>query len=268
MTKIKILARTSSLHQSEHARAMALGLSEIGVDSKIVSYPHELDTRYVAVWGWRQGKELRERGHDVLVMERGYIGDRFKYTSLGWNGLNGYATFPSYEYDAGNRFRDHGGIIKPWSKEGHYTLIMGQVRNDASLKGLDLTSWYQDIADSIRKERQIDVRFRPHPESVRRGGYTNIPGIENISGSLEEALSGSLFTVAYNSNSCLDSILAGKPCLAGDKGTMAWDLCMRGIKKISYPERESTVHRIAWTQWTLGEIASGLPLKKIMEMKL
>ena len=262
---ITILASQRSPHQMEHARAMGEGFGQIGVKSYLVSDYRQVKTKNVTTWGWRIGSELYEKGHNVLVQERGYIGDRFKYTSLGWNGLNGHAIFPTYSYDEGKRFYEHGGFLKPWKKDGDYIVILGQVKNDASLQGKDLTSWYYNTAKQLEKIHSLPVYFRPHPEAGRRGGYNHIEGISNMGGTLEECLSRAKFTVAYNSNSCLDSVLNGVPCYAGDEGTMAYDMCMGDMYAVETPSRELKAYAIAWTQWTLDEIRSGLPLKRLMK---
>lgn len=251
---------------SDHRALLAMGLRNNGVECvEIIGTIPPPNCKTVACWGWKRGKALRDKGYNVLIMERGYIGDRFKYTSLGWNGLNNYATFPSYPDDGGERFNKHGGIIKPWKRHGEYILILGQVRGDASLKDYDVSRWYGEIAIKAKEIYNLPVYFRPHPESVRRGGYFSVNGIENMGGSLQEAMSGALFTIAYNSNSCLDSILSGVPCFAGDRGTMAWELCMPKINELIYPERERIAHSIAWTQWTQEEISSGFALKGLFE---
>lgn len=251
---------------SAHRESLIAGMRALGVAVKEPPYYGDIRTKHVSCWGWRRGDVLRARGYEVLVMERGYIGDRFKYTSLGWNGLNNYAEFPQYPDDGGERFKSMGGVIKPWKKGGDYILILGQVRGDASLQRKDIAPWYQAVAAAAKKYHNLPVYFRPHPDSKRRGGYRGIEGIVNLEkGSLEAALDGALFSIAYNSNSCLDSVLAGVPCYAGDRGTMAHDLCMNDWKVLFYPSREKVVHHIAFTQWSQEEIRSGEALKKIVE---
>lgn len=227
-----------------------------------------LGVNKVCVWGWKMGARYRQKGFDVLVMERGYIGDRFKYTSLGWNGLNNYATFPEYPDDGGKRFHEHGGIIKPWKKEGDYILILGQVPGDQSLKGRSLIPWYTEMARKAAYKYRLPVHFRPHPDCAKKGIKQIIPGTKPSTGTLEEALAGAKFSIAYNSNSCLDSILAGVPCVAGDKGTMAWELCSKSVNNIIYPDREKIVHAIAWKQWSPEELQEGIPLKGLLECGL
>lgn len=262
--KLTILASPNSFHQTQHQKALSEGLLVYGIESIFgVNYSRP-ETKDVACWGWRVGQDLRNAGYNVFVMERGYIGDRFKYSSLGWNGLNNYADFPAFS-DDGQRFHSQGGVIKPWKSDGNYILILGQVKNDASLKGLDLTEWYLSTAQKCKELYNLPVYFRPHPEAKRRSGYNSVYGIENLDGDLNTAIQGALFTVAYNSNSCLDSILSGVPCYAGDKGTMAYDLCMKDISQLVYPDRERVVFDIACKQWSLDEISTGEALKGHIE---
>lgn len=259
-----IIASLRAKHQLDHQDALAEGLSKFGVKAKRAHSLSQVDTKYVACWGWRKGKELRERGYDVLVMERGYIGNRFLYTSLGWNGLNGHASFFQHEYDGLKRFKEHGGILKPWKTGGESALILGQVPNDASLQGKNMMPWYEDMARQIRLAHDIPVYFRPHPDVRRKGIVQNVKGAVLSTGTLQEALEDAAFVCSYNSNSLCDAIINGVPAYAGDKGTMVYDLCSHDIGKIIMPDREKTLAQIAWTQWTMDEIKSGEALKGIV----
>lgn len=260
---ISIIASHRAKHQVTHQEALAEGLSALGISSILCESISQVRTKYVACWGWRLGKKLRDLGHEVLVMERGYIGDRFKYTSLGWNGLNGHAEFPEYPKDNGERFREHGGEIKPW-KEGRYALILGQVPKDASLQGKDLIPWYRQKAKEAKEIHGIDSYFRQHPDCKRKGIRQLVKGTLTSRTTLQEALEGAKFTIAYNSNSCVDSILAGVPCVAGNKGTMAWDMCGKSVSEIITPEREEWAYSLAWKQWSIEEIRSGYALKGLV----
>lgn len=245
------------------------GLKNIGVDVMRIPYYSTHSERNVICWGYKPKivERFRRFRKNCLVLELGYIGDRTKNISLGWNGLNNYAEFPDILPDGGERFYKHGGKLKPWKKGGDYILILGQVKNDASMRGKDIMPWYIECARRASDIYKIPVYFRPHPESIRRGGYSHIQGISNIDGTLDDVVGGALFTIAWNSNSCLDSIMAGTPCYAGDRGTMAYDLCMQDMSVISKPDREDIVYSIAQKQWTLEELKSGQPFIKALEMK-
>lgn len=261
--EITILSSFRAKHQLIHQEALCAGLEKLGIGAKKSFSEHHVNTKYVACWGWRKGKLLRDRGHDVLVMERGYIGDRFAYTSLGWNGLNGRATFPDYANDGGERFRSHGGEIKPWKRGGDYALILGQVPGDASLRGMDMLPWYQLMARQIHLTHKLPVHFRQHPDLGKKNIIQHVQGTFPSHGTLAEALEGAAFTVCYNSNSSVDSVLAGVPCVVGDAGSMAYEVCGKSITEIIRPPRAAWAYRLAYKQWSMEEIASGLPLRRL-----
>lgn len=231
-------------HQAQHAAALREGLARHGVGRH---------RDFVAVWGWRGGQAYRAAGREVLVLERGYLGDRFAYTSIGWNGLNGRAEFPACPDDGGARFRSMGLALAPWQSGGDYVLIVGQVPGDAALHGKDLRGWY---ADQARKSCGLPVRFRPHPLAHKRGPVWPVPGTTMDRGTLADALAGAAVVVTYNSNAGVDAVVAGRRATCDDEGSMIWGL---------RPEdRERWAHRLAWKQWSLDEIRSGVALEGVV----
>lgn len=250
-----------------HRDMVQIGLRNIGIEPKRAFSNLYIKSRYASVWGWRQSEYLRRKNIDVLVMERGYIGDRFKYTSLGWNGLNGYAQFPDYKYDGLERFHSHGGKIREWKNDGDRIVILGQVPGDASLQGRDLTSWYQNTAAQANKLYGLPVYFRPHPESLKKGIVKDIKNTTRSTGTLKEDLDRALFSIAFNSNALLDSVMYGVPAYAGDRGAMAWDLCSKDLSDIVRPRRDEVLSRISFCQFSSDEIQSGWPIRNLLKMK-
>lgn len=251
-------------HQHDHANALEAGLSSMGIGSRRFHTAMGLKPQTAACWGWRIGKTLRDAGADVLVMERGYLGDRFKWTSLGWNGLNGYASFPEIPDDGGERFNTYfPGLMKPWrTNGGDYVLLIGQVPGDASLKGQDLRPWYAKTAQQAQMRYEIPVVFRPHPLAARRGGVYVVPGTRMQHGSLAEALSKAAVVVSFNSNTTVESVLAGVPTVCMDRGSMAFDMCSHEVQApLVTPDREQWAHQLAHRQFLLSEIRSGAALK-------
>lgn len=245
-------------HQSAHAQALQQGLARHGIASEIVSDVRQATTPVTACWGWRIGKQLRQAGREVLVMERGYLGDRFAWTSLGWNGLNGRAAWPAPQ-DAGERFERHfGHLQRPWRRQDGYALIVGQVQGDAALANVDIDGWYRRAARAM-SDRGFDIRFREHPESVRRGGRTPLAMRSSIlHGSLDQALAGAAVVVTWNSNTGVDAAMAGVPVITCDQGAMAWPVAGHGLDAAPVtPDRAEWCRAMAWRQWTLDEIASG-----------
>ena len=260
--RFTIIAANKSAHQQEHQAALAEGLSKFGITAhKSIAGS---STNLVSCWGWRHGKILRDMGHEVLVMERGYIGDRFSYSSLAWNGLNGLAKFPDKTGCTSERF-DRVGKIRPWKEGGEYVLIMGQVPGDASLRGRNLVPWYEGIAVLAKDFYGLPVKFREHPKSKSRTRprHTQLC----TAGTIQESMDGAAVVVTYNSNSAVDSLLYGVPTIAYDSGSMAWLVANHTIGELINRDREQWAYDLAHKQWTLDEIASGEALKDLLAMK-
>lgn len=262
---LTIVANPRARHQVQHQNALAEGMSAHGIKSIKTRSETHIETDIVACWGWRIGKQLKESGHRVLVMERGYLGDRFSYASLAWNGLNGHAEFPVYPPDP-SRYLIHNIELKPWKQGGDYALILGQVPNDASLQGQDMLPWYNEITQKVKEKYNMPVVFRQHPDLNKRGMNQTIKNAEKSTGTLEDALSEAAFTICFNSNSSVDSVIAGVPCIVGDRGSMAWEMCGHTIDDIVRPDRQAWIENLAWKQWNIDEIKTGKALTGILAM--
>lgn len=266
--KVSIICRPQG-HQNVHAVALDAGLRALGIQTERRNAVSISKADLVACWGWRPGRMYHEAGARVLVMERGYLGDRFAWTSLGFDGLNGRATFPSAPEDGGARFETHHGeLLRPWRSGGDYVLIIGQVPGDAALGGRDLRGWYAEQAKRAALEYHLPVIFRPHPLAPRRGPVYPVPGTIQHKGPLSEALARAAVVVTYNSNTAVESVLAGVPTIAMDRGSMAYEVCAHAIgETLITPDRRAWAHALAWKQWRLEEIASGAALEHVLQLQ-
>lgn len=227
-------------------------------------------------WGWRRGLAIRTANPTlpVLVMERGYVGDRFHWTSLGWNGLNGRAVFPPFPLDA-----DGATIMRRWTESGHdaywqpwykqdvrdphsmgyeksgYALILGQVPSDMACRDISLAYHYRKWESELLSAG-YDVKFRPHPQT--RGREIGISRRRHTSGTLAQDLAGAKFTVSWNSNASVDSVLAGVPSVTLDEGSMAWAVTSHKLSHpVTMPRRTEWAAQLAWCQWQPSELTDG-----------
>lgn len=262
MTRLRIAigSHPTSELQRQHAEALASGIRAHGDEALIVDRadpPAGIDAW--AAWGWRRCEKYRHRAPALLCMERGYIGDRFKWTSLGWGGLNGHADFCVPDNPPGDRFdRNFCQHWRPWKPAGSYVLIMGQVPGDASLRGRDLRPWYVETARAAATAYGLPVYLRPHPAALRRGLWRQVTSVQEMGGPLDHALSMAHVVITWNSNSATDAVLAGVPAVTLDPGAVAWPVSGHEIgERIMPDERLAWARRMAWCQWTIDEIADG-----------
>lgn len=263
-------------HHKPQAAALLSGIRAAGDEAVAVQAHTPLDGfDAVACWGWRIGRERRERYPKLpaLIMERGYVGDRFHWTSLGWNGLNGRATFADAKkqalaLDPYVRFHRNFGHTAPWNQLGYdragYALILGQVQSDQACRNVNLTYQYRAWYGALRTAG-YEVRFRPHPKERRQ--ISGLPKSAYTTGTLAEDLAGAQFTVSWNSNSSVDSVLAGVPGVTFDEGAMAWPVTSHDLRNpVTMPSRTEWAAQLAWCQWEPAELESGAAWRAVREV--
>jgi len=245
--------------------AMYTGLKKMGLNV-ILNTDTNIGSYDIAVcWGWRKGKKESAKGKQVLVMEHGYMINRHKWISLGWNGLNNDANFlndevPSNRWDT--LFKEH---MKPWKEDGKYILLCGQVPGDMSLRGKNLTQWYFETTEKASKFYKLPVIWRPHPLD-KKGALLNIPKTKlDTNKTINESLENAAAIIAFNSNSLINGIMDGVPAVGFDKGTMAWDICSQGIEPLKRPDRDDWGRKMGYTQWNHNELADGTAIKHIFK---
>jgi hypothetical protein len=266
--KLGIIVARHAAHQVETAKALAAGMAVHGDTAEIfnadIQFMARADFDAVCVWGWRRGKVFRDLGFDVLVMERAYLDDRFKWLSLGWNGLNGRAQWP--ENTSAERWEQHfSHLLQGWrqpSGKAKYALLLGQVPSDTACRGIQLQSWLSTVAQRLRMMGR-QVLFRPHPKAP----IVHVPGATvSRRQSLAEDLADAEFAVTFNSNSGVDAVLAGVPTVAHDLGSMAWEVSSHSVdERLVMPDRLGWAHRMAWRQWLPEEIAAGAAWPHVRE---
>lgn len=212
----------------------------------------------LVIWGIRRQDAIARQkaaGGEVLVLERGYLGDRFSWTSASFGGgLNGRGIFRG-PFEDGSRFEKHfGHLMQDWKQGGDYALLIGQVPGDMSIRTVDIEAFYQQSAKALRKHGFPDVRFRSHPKAGHSRGAA---GITRIGGTLAEAMAGASVVMTFNSNTGAEAVLFGKPLIAMDEGSMAWPVAGHQVTEIIRPDRTAWAHRLAWCQWTKDEMLSG-----------
>lgn len=255
-----LLARAS--HQVQWAKAFGDGLVRHGWQVTIAA--DRVPADLMVTWGVRRVLDIeaqrRDRG-EICILERGYLGDRFAWTSVSFGGgLNGRAEFRGLSSDPA-RFETHfPGLLQPWRvAEDGLTLLIGQVPRDMSLNavGGSLARWYRETAAEL-VARGHEVVYRPHPQALRRGMGAGPSGIPVDGGTLADALASAQHVVTFNSNAAVDAVLAGVPATVCDVGSMAWPVASHGIDEPPVrPDRGRWAAELAWKQWTAEEMRSG-----------
>lgn len=257
------------------AHALHSWCISVGLECELVSCPSKMKVpkSTVLVWGWRLGKQLHKLGYRVLVMERGYIGDRMNtWTSIAEGGLNGRGKFHGpFSKDRFSKHHEH--LYKPWNTDGEGVLIIGQTPGDQSLDGVDPLNWADQVCRKIslnKKMRGMPVFYRPHPNVSARGDFRCPKGatLSPKEYTLEQAITNAALVITYSSTSAVESLLSGKPTIAQGECSMAFGFAPASLDDPWHNEpdnRRGWAEMLACKQWTLDEIKSGLPFQFLQD---
>ena len=216
----------------------------------------------------------RQLGKPVIVLEVGGI-QRGTTWKVGLNGINRDAYFGDMAND-GSRASLLSLELKPWSTDGKYILIAGQHDKSLQWQGQQrMSNWFLNTYDEIRKHTERPIIFRPHPrcrlEHIERGlkhVYRQDPvQLRGTYDDFDMGFSDVYCTISYSSNPGIHSILNGVPAFVSNH-SLAYDVAndidfLHNIENPLMPDRTQWLNDYAWTEFTVDEIAQGIPLKRL-----
>jgi len=203
----------------------------------------------------------RKRGAKVIVAENGYLtppGKPGMYALSCW-GHNGAGTFPAPADDS--RWRALGIEAKPWRRDGRHILVAAQ-RGIGSRDMASPHGWHQKTAQKLRALTRRPVVIRPHP-----GCRTQ--GIRPLEADLRDAWA----VVIWSSAVGVHSLVAGVPVFFAAPHWICESAALRAFSLAAAIEsplrddglRAASLARMAGGQWDYQEIATGEPLKGLLE---
>lgn len=248
-------------HHQEWLGAFCDGLDVHGVAYKRLPFDKYEPSDVAVFWGMNQPYILPKHKGDFLLLERGHFQPREVFTSVGWNGLGRRGDYKNKGASSDRYQKYLAHLVKPWREptEG-YTLMLGQVPGDNSIKQYDLKKEYEHACEylKVRYAKEGEVWFRPHPLASDRYAPNNADRI--CRGDLYKELDGAYRFWTLNSTSAVEAVLYGVLGECQDIGAMAYDVSYRANAdwhELPYPDRTKWLNELAYTSWTKEEIASG-----------
>ena len=204
-------------------------------------------------------------GCPVIVAENGYLGrdaeDRQFYAlALGDHNGAGQWTTPGDD-SWGQRWASLDATPAPWrapTPQGHI-LICGQ-RGIGSARMVVANDWRDGVVRRLRTKTKRPIRFRRHPAQA---GPPMPP--------LEEDLAGAWACVIWASTAGVRALILGVPVFYDAPAWICSGAARHGLDRIEEPmtddaRRSVALSRMAWAQWTVEEIASGEPFRRLLAL--
>lgn len=256
-------------------QAIAQGLTAQGHD---VVY-HDPTADVAVIWSmlWtgrmKPNQEVYEafqrQGKSVIVAEVGMI-QRGQTWKIGVNGTG----IGSYNFDnlVPNRATTLGLSLKPWRSGTN--IVIAMQRHDsqqwAGLPGVNV--WLADVVTEIKQHSNRPIIVRPHPRGtcpLPQGCLIDKPKFTfgtYDDFDFDRVLATSHCVLNWNSSPGPQALMAGIPVFVGPDSlasTIAnWDLSQ--IENPPRPDRSAWLEQLAHTEWTVEEIRSGLPFRRLV----
>ena len=255
--EITIHYSSSLSHQIQWANALFKGFKSHGESVRVVKGYEPTECDLAVFWGHSRVKDrIIQAVRHYLVMERWYYGPDFQQISLGFDGLNGRANFLNQDSPPDRREK-WGPELKPWSPEGDYYLVVGQVQADNSCNHVNMRAWYDAKIEDLRQRYDLPVVFRPHPKALAQ----TVKGAHVSNNTLEVDLAGAKGVGTFSSTVGVDALIAGKPVLAYDPISMVYDIAGHHVDFFEWePQRlgrQQWANNLAYCQWSEEEIEAG-----------
>lgn len=243
---------------------------------------NDVDVIWSVLWNGRMApnKQIWDRARSVnkpvVVLEVGHIRRGITW-KVGLNGINRDAFFSS----GGNNNHRASVLalgLKEWKNNSDGPIIIcTQHSKSQQWEGMPpVSNWVIQTIDEIRKHTDRHIIIRPHPRCPLE--LIEIE-FENVSRQVPRRLNGTYddydfrydhawAVINWSSNPAIEAVKSGIPVFTGPS-SLAWDVANQTLESINSPlkpDRQQWLNDLAHTEFTVQEIAQGLPLKQLTNM--
>lgn len=271
--RFKLYREYGALNSQPIFNAVEQGLKLLG--HQIVDKNEDVPVIWSVLWYGRMKpnkfvyEKARSENRPVMIIEVGNL-FRNKTWRISLNHVNGDGVFGNRENldnDRPKKLQINLKNINQNRKPG--VLIAGQHFHSLQWQGMPaLAQWATDTINKIRQFTDRPIIIRPHPRCPFSLSMKNIqikPAIK-IPNSYDD------FDIDYNFH-CVINYNAGPAVRAAIEGTPI--IChttslahpvsdiLENIEKIQLPEREQWFLELCHTEWTVDELKTGLPFRRL-----
>lgn len=273
---VRLYREYGSLNSSPVFDAFEEGAKSLGWD---VNDPEGIPVIWSVLWAGRMApnqrvyQDAKNKNKPVIILEVGNLkrNDTWRISLDNINGNGHFGDSISLDF---SRPRKLGlSLQPPKTKRRREILIATQHQQSHQWKGMPrMDTWAKDTVNHLRQYTDRQIIVRPHPRSPFR---TNIPGAtllfpKRIAGSYDDFDIDYNFhcVINYNSGPAVQAAISGTPIIC-DSSSLAWPVSdsIENIENISLPDREEWFLKLCHTEWTLNEIKTGEPLKRLLIKK-
>ena len=243
--------------------AFTAGFEALGYKMETISKKPRSREDTLILWNLHGSNETLRRDWEansgtVIVAENGFIGQDANGIQLYAIAVHGHCGSGWCPVGYEDRFAKLGIELKPWQEkpDGHI-LICGQ-------RGLGSRAMASPPQFEEKTAKQLGSSGHHKTIKIRKH-----PGLVKPSTTLEQDLEGARVCVVWSSASGVKALTLGIPVVYAAPHWICAGAAGKGLSAVDAPPRDDVarreaMHRMAFAQWTIAEIASGMPFARIM----
>jgi hypothetical protein len=272
--RFRLYREYGALNSAPVFDAFEKGLRSLGHES--VNSNEEVTVIWSVLWHGRMSSNklvydrcIREN-KPVIIIE---VGNLIRNTTwrISLNHINSLGEFGNL-VDLDNARPSKLGVeLKPPSeKRRGEILIATQHEKSLQWQGMpSMKSWTEQMISEIRKRTNRRIIVRPHPRSLFPLKMPNIlvsqpKKIPNTYDDFDIFYNYHC-VINHNSGPAIQAAISGVPIIC-DASSLAGELSSKldDIENVQLPDRTDWFLRLCHTEWTVDEIAQGLPLQRLL----
>jgi len=272
--RFKIFREHGSLNSPPVLDAFENGLKKLG--HKVVDKDEDVAVIWSVLWAGRMMPnrdiyhQRKLQGKPTLIIEVGNLkrGDTWRVCL---NHIHGYGLFGNDENLDENRPNKLGVSLKPINQNRKNEILLAtQHGRSLQWEGMPpMDAWIGQMIKKIRTFSDKKIIIRHHPRSPVR--LNNTKDVEfqrpiKVAGTYDDfdIDYGYHCVINHNSGPAVQAAIAGTPVIC-DKSSLAYPISskLEDIETIELPDREEWFLKLTHTEWTVGEIARGIPIKRL-----
>ena len=279
--KFSLFTDYGAMNSKPVFQAFAQGCQQLGHDVVYNDMNADVAVIWSVLWHGRMTANkkvwdhFRNQNKNVIVLEVGALHRNVTW-KVGINGINRDANFGSGG-NSSSRAEGLGLKLKPWREQEGNILICTQHDKSRQWEGLPpISNWVLEVIDYIRSQTDRPIIIRPHPRCKLEGIQHEFPNVKlqqpvHINGTYDDFdldFDNVYAIVNWSSNPAIQAIIEGVPAyvsqhsLAHDVGNPIFGDYNNPIK----PDRQQWINDLVHTEWSVPEIAQGIPQKHLTSL--
>ena len=272
--RFRLYKQFGALNSQPIFSAFEQGLKRLGHES--VQDREDIAVIWSVLW---QGRMLENQkvfrkamksNTPVVILEIGNL-KRGTTWRISVNHINGLGYFGNDQDLDPARSQKLGVVLTdPQENRRSEILIACQHANSLQWEGMPpMAGWVKNTVSKIREHSSRKIIIRPHPRSPFN---LNITGVviekpKKLSQTYDDFDIDYRYhcVINHNSGPAVQAAINGIPVIC-DQSSLAYPVSdnFENIENISLPDRTQWFQKLCHTEWTVDEIAAGIPLSRIL----